>query len=762
MTVVHFSYSYPSTWGSPVINFGTQDSGVGNDYEVNFLRLSKVGSRYWLILELTSNVLGIAGDVLLSVSEDGLRFSGPLHLGLDIVSGEAIDFVIEHDSITYLGGDGLVKRSAAVATVTVEQSQIIQYDLNGNGASLRLKMELDNRDGALAGLETGRLGADLILERGAVINGTARRVALPPMVVASIRWSDDFKRVMLEAYNYHELLDLWVASLGYFYEDYRVDDLVRTMAALAGIFSCTFDGASIWALTVDTFSISPGQSASRALESLMAQYQFMVRMDGSNRLECFVLGDAPTADYIINKSAPNHPSLFIRDTAERSLPDATHSLVVGDGLAAEAISSVQYESGRQHTRRLSRRYLTDPNDAQSVANSYVTKINQTVNQSAVYLLPAFQLQAFDAVSTDDWQSNQVRYIAGLSEVYRAGGAGLPWVQRLRLSGLVRSSGGAALVVPGADVQETVGVFKRATILSFDASSRFVVVQIENSASAVAIPAAQYLPAALLTAGQSVAVLLFDESNPSDGLVLGPYGATLPVMDDLDVSKVSKLYESDGDGPSWMVDAAGRLSGLGDVFPAGDKRGFVARVAGLFTYHFNDERDYIEPPSPWAWASYLDGAPPEATTITNKGYLRMSSNNVSKKHFLYRAFSGSGFRRAKVFSRIGGAVGLRVDDGTANNYIEWMLRTGSASGLYKLQTNVSGVTTDALVNMIRSEEVGLQLATSSAWPCYYSLSTLDYRGLINAGVPAWTPVNIGIFFTNSASPSDAVLVDGVTV
>lgn len=64
---------------------------------------------------------------------------------------------------------------------------------------------------------------------------------------------------------------------------------------------------------------------------------------------------------------------------------------------------------------------------------------------------------------------------------------------------------------------------RASLLSFDAATWTAIARLSGSLGAVTLPVGEWLNSDLLAADDQVAVLLFDDTNPNDGLILGPWG-----------------------------------------------------------------------------------------------------------------------------------------------------------------------------------------------------------------------------------------------
>lgn len=65
---------------------------------------------------------------------------------------------------------------------------------------------------------------------------------------------------------------------------------------------------------------------------------------------------------------------------------------------------------------------------------------------------------------------------------------------------------------------------RGQVYSFDSTDWTARVLLEGSQGEVVVPVGEWIPAGMLAAQDQVAVLLFDDTNPDDGVVLGPYGA----------------------------------------------------------------------------------------------------------------------------------------------------------------------------------------------------------------------------------------------
>ncbi len=65
--------------------------------------------------------------------------------------------------------------------------------------------------------------------------------------------------------------------------------------------------------------------------------------------------------------------------------------------------------------------------------------------------------------------------------------------------------------------------RRGVIYSFDAAAWTAVVQLDGSVGEVVMSVGEWVPSGMLALDDAVAVLLFDASNPDDGVIVGPYG-----------------------------------------------------------------------------------------------------------------------------------------------------------------------------------------------------------------------------------------------
>ena len=550
-----------ATWGSPTTYIGIQGgTGTQPAYAFGHVFLNKIGSWYWLTYTYAASAAAGAtfseNDTIIAVSDDATFFTAGIRIGQSIA-----DRLQAHrwtDGTVYLCSDRHLLSSQQVATVTAPTHHLKALDIQDHGPTAYAEIVLDNRSGTYTNLATGRLGCDVTIHRGAICNGTPRTTARERFVAARFTLSDDGTTMTIRAYNYYRLLELWRAPFPYYYTNITLGKLVEAIAALAGIHSVSLEASSIWNITLGEFAITPGQSAAEALASLQDQFQFLTRMGEDTTLQALILSSNPSPTYIFGPEPNAHPTLRAEDTIERVAPDITHAEVIGSNAGASAIATtLQFEMGRQFTHRITREVLTSNSDCQTVANTIVTKLLNSINRSEILCLPAFHLQPFDPVRTPD---GTTRYIATLRETYNP--TSLEHLHR-RIKQVYRQRITLAALAPSAGARNSLNTitpeiwrrseFRKGKLVSFDPTTWKALVWLDDSAGAVLLPVARHLHPATLVANRRVAVIQFDTTNPSDGLVVGVYSGTNYWQ------PFDRLYAADGaPAPAVYVDASGRL------------------------------------------------------------------------------------------------------------------------------------------------------------------------------------------------------------
>jgi hypothetical protein len=555
-----------TTWGDNHVYLGLQGGdGASPAYSFSHVHLSTWGTAFLLTFRIDSNPtyggLFTTGDHIIAYSNDGTYFTAGIKLGITQLADRLQPLL--SGGTTYLAADTILLTSTPTTTFTATEGDVTAYHCRHHGPTAYATVTLDNRDGTFDNIHSLRLGADLTISRGATVNGTDYQAALDTFVVDKVLRSKDGNLVTIGGYNYYRLLNLWHADLTYYFTNQPLGTLVEIIAALAGIHTTTNDSSSVFNTTIGAFAIQPGQSAAQALAALMDQFQFVVRMNGA-ALHALTLSSSPTSVYTFGKGANEHPTLFPQDTASRLLPTVTHAQVIGTGTAAEKIAAdLQSETGRQFTHRVEKTYITATADATAAATAMINKVETSISRSTIISLPAFHLQPFDPIDSDDYTTSTVRYIAGIEETYNPTSQdtlarrGRAWQMTLHLADYTKTASGGGdvnLIVPEALRLTSV---RKGKLISFDTATYKGLVRIAGSASAIEIRAGEWIPPDIMDEGSSVAVLLYDESNPDDGLILGPYGG-------LGWIGRSKLYASDGDPVALQANSSGNLTASGSL------------------------------------------------------------------------------------------------------------------------------------------------------------------------------------------------------
>lgn len=573
IAIQHLSWNGSTlTWGNRTTYIGIQGgTGAQPAYAFNHVSLNPIGAYFWLTFAYSASATAGAtyndNDTLIAVSDDATFFTAGIRINQPIA--DRLQCHLWNDGTVYMCSDKHLLKSNPISTITVPTQHVKALDIQDLGPTAYAEITLDNPAGTYDHLPTGRLGCDISIERGALINGTPRRCPRERFAAARFTRADDGKTVTIRAYNYYRLLELWRAPFPYYYTNITLATLVEAIAALAGIHSATFDSSTIWTTTLGEFLIPPGQSAAQALESLQDQFQFLTRMGEGTTLQALVPTTNPAPSYIFGPN--HHPTLRAEDSADRVAPDITHAEVIGSNAGACSIATdVQFEMGRQFTHRITREILTSNTDCATVAQTITTKITNSVNRSEIVCLPAFHLQPFDAVTPPD---GTTRYIASIRETYNP--ASLEHLPR-RVKQVYRQTITLAAIAPAAGARHSINTitpeiwrrseFRKGKLVSFDPTTWKALVWLDDSAGAVLLPVARHLHPATLVANRRVAVIQFDTTNPADGLVVGVYSGSNFWQ------PFDRLYAADGSpAPAVYADADGRL-----------KAGYGADVTGTFT------------------------------------------------------------------------------------------------------------------------------------------------------------------------------------
>lgn len=245
--------------------------------------------------------------------------------------------------------------------------------------------------------------------------------------------------------------------------------------------------------------------------------------------------------------------------------------------------------------------------------------------------------------------------------------------------------------------------------------------------------------------------MFDSTNPAMNGVAGPGTSTLASRNDhvhpVDTSRAPL------DSPTFTTRFGG---GAGvDVFPAADARGIATRLTnrlGISTYTDHFRSGSIPSGFAWAGSPFITGDILDYDARSDFLETGITSGG-SGRSFLYKAITNAeaswSNKHVSARCRAGntGKVGIRVDDGSDDNYFEFYLKgTGTQQTLH---TNIragggSETESSALLAMPQTELLTLQLYVNkygSDWyiqPYVVSEDGGSIYGALNA--IAWAPAS----------------------
>jgi len=224
--------------------------------------------------------------------------------------------------------------------------------------------------------------------------------------------------------------------------------------------------------------------------------------------------------------------------------------------------------------------------------------------------------------------------------------------------------------------------------------------------------------------------------------------------------------------AWRLNNSGVVLPSGfDVYPDGNEAGLQYRENHFRAW--DEHFDVSTMPAGWSWA----GAPfvtPPTISFNNPSILTVGFNNsgVAERAFLYRTTNLSSWTYVQLTQAVlsvGSYCGLRWDDGTDNNYIEFVVAMSqTVPSIWELyarwRTGGGGINTSPAAGSRTQITVPLPLIMSAQisgtlwtnWAVSTMVHGLLMSGLANfwqtSGVPAgltWTPTRRGIVFNNAS-------------
>lgn len=207
----------------------------------------------------------------------------------------------------------------------------------------------------------------------------------------------------------------------------------------------------------------------------------------------------------------------------------------------------------------------------------------------------------------------------------------------------------------------------------------------------------------------------------------------------------------------------------DVSPMDDGGGLFQRGVDhwrTITDHFNTFAGYT-------WANYapFDGAPSVVDVAGYPSLLRLVNDDITEDHFCYVTCSATGSLVARLTKGVNSYVGIRMqnNDNDNDDYVEFKLVDGTATGLYRLQMDVrvggGAVTTVYSVDALPMAFYLLRIAKiATNVYCYYTMDT-PLTLYVSGAAAGWTAARAGIVFgqrTSASSYDRAGIVDWIEI
>lgn len=159
------------------------------------------------------------------------------------------------------------------------------------------------------------------------------------------------------------------------------------------------------------------------------------------------------------------------------------------------------------------------------------------------------------------------------------------------------------------------------------------------------------------------------------------------------TNVTQLAAPDGSpNPALYIDDAGDSRVINDVYIALDKAGVKQRTVDNFQASITDHFDGTF--SGWTWATYTGfAAPNSASVVTTPSNLVIQDDTTTPRAFAYRGtFAPSGIIFCRAIAVLDVRTGLRMDDGTNSEYLEFFMEPNAGLIDLKHRYAIGGVVT----------------------------------------------------------------------
>lgn len=213
---------------------------------------------------------------------------------------------------------------------------------------------------------------------------------------------------------------------------------------------------------------------------------------------------------------------------------------------------------------------------------------------------------------------------------------------------------------------------------------------------------------------------------------------------------------------WYYDASGNIRQVvttNDIYLGGDEAGVKQRSINLGYATITDHFDSTF--TGYTWAAYAGFGTPDNINVTNvPSHVQIYNNpaTAAQRHFAYMASTGA-IITARCYSLLEAMAGIRFDDGTNDNYVEYYLEAqalGTPAVLlrrrYAVATVVTGPTT--LLTLPLAMEVVLSIDDQGASAVLFAHTNQMGRQAIATAPLAFTRSRSGIYFENTTTGGGA--------
>lgn len=313
-----------------------------------------------------------------------------------------------------------------------------------------------------------------------------------------------------------------------------------------------------------------------------------------------------------------------------------------------------------------------------------------------------------------------------------------------------ATSGAAGFMAASDKSKLDGVAAGATANASDAQLRDRATHTGTQAAATIsdLPeAVQDLIGAAITAGASNVTVSYNDTTGETTISVAIPSASEITSGTLADARLSSNVALKNAANTFTANQAitGTLTASDDLFAKGDSGGLFQRSVN----HWTVPIDHFTGFSGWTWAgSPFNGAPNTVNTSSYPSLLYLVHNAVNTRHFAYKSCGSPVSIRARLARGTDSVIGLRVDDGTDNKYIELQLGTGPTVGSVTLAVayrNGGSITTTSVLSYMQQFCDVTIYRTAGAMLVYFGIDTPILQYVWGLFSDTWTPSRAGILY-----------------